>query len=249
MGKRPILLLTPPAGRVSGGRCRCSTAATATLVVVASMGGDPSTRRVPEPEGSEARGRVGRERRRVRARTPKARSGTGCGGDGLAVPLREYQRKTSGGFPSSCSTVARRPAFRPLRVARCVSAAKPAWRKSLAPAAPSDQSAAARTAARGSASTPGRPPSTCRRSGARDELADRLRCPRSDGLLVLAVVGVALDERLAHEARHLVVGERPRGLEVAAARTTKSSAVWHCGSRSSTRPSTPAVASRPRTCP
>ena len=33
------------------------------------------------------------------------------------------------------------------------------------------------------------------------------------GLLVLAVVGLALDERLANEARDLVAGDRPRGLE------------------------------------
>ena len=49
---------------------------------------------------------------------------------------------------------------------------------------------------------------------ARDELADRLlhlgvvRRP-----LVLAVVRLALDERLADEARHLVAGDHARGLE------------------------------------
>ena len=46
-----------------------------------------------------------------------------------------------------------------------------------------------------------------------------------------ALVRVPLDERLAHEARHLVVGDRPRRLVARSASTAKSSVVWLSGGR------------------
>ena len=96
-----------------------------------------------------------------------------------------------------------------------VSAAKPACRKSFAAEAASDH--VSRRPVRGASDLGRREAGADPRAdaaGARDELADRLlHAAVLDRLLVLAVVGLALDERLADEARHLVVGDRARGLE------------------------------------
>ena len=91
-----------------------------------------------------------------------------------------------------------------------VSAAKPACRTSFAPAAASDhvstrpKRGATICVAVRPASDPG---ADAARAG--DELADRLAdVARLDGLL-----GLALDERLADEARDVVAGDRARRLE------------------------------------
>ena len=80
---------------------------------------------------------------------------------------------------------------------------------------------------------------------ARDELADRPLEARAGRLLVLAGVGIALDERLAHEARRPSSLESVReALKVAAPSTAKSSAVSAAGrgrERGDARPGEPAA--------
>jgi len=57
------------------------------------------------------------------------------------------------------------------------------------------------------------PPRSADAAAAGHELADRLPHPAGLTRILSAFVRAALDERLAEEARHLVVRERPRHLE------------------------------------
>jgi hypothetical protein len=131
-----------------------------------------------------------------------------------------------------------------------VSAANAAWRKSFAPRGgerPGQQPPEARRDGLRRGEACGRPGADAPAAG--DELADRLLQVAGVERLLVARVRMTLDERLADEARHLVAGDRARGLNEAVQRTAKLSAVCSRASRPSIRAIPPARASLPAKVP
>ena len=117
--------------------------------------------------------------------------------------------------PDERKTLPRRLADAPLELVRlAVSALKPACMKSFAAAAASDH-VSSRPLRGATVCRPthagGRPHADA--AAAREQLADRLAGAAVLERPLVALVRLALDERLAEEAEHLVVGDRPGGLE------------------------------------